>query len=142
MLDGLADGTIDCIATDHAPHSGVEKDIEFDCAACGMLGLETAWAIGHQLVKDNVIDLKRLVSLLTWRPAQIFGLQNRGVGFLQVGGPADIALFDLEKSWTVDREKTVSKSKNTPFHGHHLHTKPVLTLFGGRVSYDPQGWLA
>ena len=142
MLDGLADGTIDCIATDHAPHSGVEKDIEFDCAACGMLGLETAFGIGYGLVQESVIDLKKLVSLLTWKPAQIFALDKQGIGSLQVGGPADIALFNLEKSWTVDREHTISKSKNTPFHGHTLHSKPVLTLFGGKVSHDPQGWLS
>jgi dihydroorotase len=142
ILVGLADGTIDCIATDHAPHSEIEKDIEFDCAACGMLGLETALTLTLELVRREVIDLRRAVELLTSGPARLFGLDREGVGSLAPGVPADVCVIDPEVVWTVAAAKMVSKSRNTPFEGREVVGAPVLTLLGGRSSFDPGARLA
>ena len=136
---GLADGTIDCIATDHAPHSSIEKDVEFDCAACGMLGLETALPLALELVADGIVTLPRMVELLTAAPARLFGLEDRGIGSLLGGGLADFAVLDLEAEWTVDRDRLHSRSKNTPFHGRPVRGAVSLTVFGGRPVYDPGG---
>ncbi len=138
LLAALADGTVDCIATDHAPHSEVEKDVEFDCASCGMLGLETALCLSLELVRAGVIDLHRMVHLLTCGPAALFSL-GHGIGTLDPGSAADIVVVDAEASWTVDREKTFSKSKNTPFHGRQVQGQVLLTLFAGRPVFDPKG---
>ena len=135
LLEAIADGTVDCIATDHAPHSEVEKDVEFDCASCGMLGLETVLSLSLGLVGDGVIDLPRMVALLTSAPAKLFKLQE-GIGSLALGAPADIIVVDHEAKWTVDREKTHSKSKNTPFHGREVRGQVLLTLLAGLPVYD------
>jgi dihydroorotase len=142
ILVGLADGTIGCIATDHAPHSEIEKDIEFDCAACGMLGLETALTLTLELVRREVIDLRRAVELLTSGPARLFGLDREGVGSLAPGHRADVCVIDPEVVWTVAASKMASKSRNTPFEGREVVGAPVLTLLGGRASFDPGARLA
>jgi dihydroorotase len=142
ILEGLADGTIDCIATDHAPHSAVEKDLEYDHAACGMTGLETAVPLALELVAAGVVDLPRLVALFTSRPAALFGLDRDGVGGLAIGAPADVCLIDPELAWTVDRDHTRSKSRNTPFHGRAVKGAAVLTLLGGRPTHDRRGALS
>ena len=142
LREGLVDGTIDCIATDHAPHSSVEKDVEYDHAAFGMIGLETALPLTLELVSDGVIDLGRAIDLMTWRPARIFGLDAGGVGGLRTGAPADLAVIDLDAAWTVDRAAGRSKSRNTPFHGRAMRGAAVLTLCGGRPTHDPGGMLA
>jgi len=139
LREGLADGTIDCIASDHAPHSAVEKDVEYDRAAFGMIGLETAVPLVLELVGDRVIDLARAVALMTARPAACFGLE---AGSLRVGAPADVAVLDVEAAWTVDREAMVSRSKNTPFHGRAVRGMAVLTLLGGAVTFDRNGMVA
>jgi dihydroorotase len=139
LREGLADGTIDCIASDHAPHSAVEKDVEYDRAAFGMIGLETAVPLVLELVRDRVIDLARAVALMTARPAACFGLE---AGSLRVGAPADVAVLDVEAAWTVDREAMVSRSKNTPFHGRAVRGMAVLTLLGGAVTFDRNGMVA
>jgi dihydroorotase len=142
ILVGLADGTIGCIATDHAPHSEIEKDIEFDCAACGMLGLETALTLTLELVRREVIDLRRAVELLTSGPARLFGLDREGVGSLAPGHRADVCVIDPEVVWTVAASKMASKSRNTPFEGREVVGAPVLTLLSGRASFDPGARLA
>jgi dihydroorotase len=134
ILDGLADGTIDCIATDHAPHSDVEKDVEFDLAACGMLGLETALPLTLELVRDGVIDLYRAIALLTSKPAELFDL-GAGPGSLATGSPADICVIDPTATWTVDRDSMVSKSRNTPFHGREVVGAALLTIVGGKIVF-------
>jgi dihydroorotase len=137
IREGLADGTVDCVATDHAPHSAVEKEIEFDHASCGMLGLETALALTLELVRAGVIDLARAVALLTHQPARVLGLDADGAGSLAVGRPADVCVIDPDAEWIVDRDRVVSKSRNTPFHGRRMRGAPVLTLLGGAVVFDP-----
>jgi dihydroorotase len=139
IKEGMADGTIDCIATDHAPHSDVEKELEFDLAAPGIIGLETAVSLTLDLVREGVIDLVRAVRMLTSAPAAIFGLDREGVGSLAVGAPADVCVIDVSRTGTVDRDRTRSKSRNTPFHGRPVRGMAVLTVLGGRVVYDLEG---
>jgi dihydroorotase len=138
LKEALADGTIDAIATDHAPHSPVEKDTEFDNAAFGMIGLETALPLIVKLVDEGVLDLPRAIALFTVRPARCFAL---GAGTLAVGAPADVAVLDLERRWTVDRAKLRSKSRNTPFHGWDVRGRATLTIMGGAIVHDEDGIL-
>jgi len=141
MLEGMADGTIDCIATDHAPHSEVEKDVEFDIASCGMLGLETAVPLTLELVERGVITLTRAVALLTALPATIFAL-GETVGSLRPGAVADIVVIDPNRAWTVSRDEMSSRSHNTPFHGRNVKGRATLTFVGGAVRYDLDGLTA
>jgi dihydroorotase len=136
LREALADGTIDCIATDHAPHSAVEKDVEFDHAAFGMIGLETALPLVLDLVRARIIDLPRAISLLTWQPARVFGL---AAGSLAPGAPADLALLDLDLAWTVDEAAIRSRSRNTPFLGRALRGGALVTLLGGIPTFDRNG---
>ncbi len=133
LLEGLADGTIDCIATDHAPHSPVEKDVEFECAAPGMLGLETALPIILDFVRMGTLDEKRAIAALTGAPARAFGLPGGG---LTIGSVADLCVIDPERPFTLDATGLSSKSKNSPFLGHKLAGRAVLTIVEGRVVYD------
>ena len=135
LCEALADGTIDAIATDHAPHSPVEKDVEFDHAAFGMIGLETAVPLVLKLVRDKVIPLARAIQLLTIGPARCFGLAD-GVGTLAEGAPADVCVIDLERAYKVAPEGLMSKSKNSPFLGKGFTGRAVLTLLGGAVTHD------
>jgi dihydroorotase len=135
LLEALADGTIDAIATDHAPHSAVEKELEFECAAPGMLGLETAVPLVMALVRRQVISLARAIEVLTIGPARAFGLDG---GTLAVGADADLCVLDLDRHWTVDGGGC-SKSSNTPFAGLAVQGRAVLTVVGGRVVYDLDG---
>src|SRR3954464_12829105 len=136
LLEGLSDGTIDCIATDHAPHSPVEKDVEFECAAPGMLGLETALPIILDFVRMGTLDEKRAIAALTGGPARAFGLPG---GSLAVGAIADITVIDPERPFTLTSDGISSKSKNSPFLGQKLAGRAVLTLLEGRPVYDPHG---
>jgi dihydroorotase len=135
VKEGLRDGTIDAIATDHAPHSHDEKEVEFDLAANGIVGLETALPLTLRLVKEGVLSLSEAVRKLTINPARILGLPY---GTLSVGAPADIVLFDPARSWKVAPMQLRSKSKNTPFGGWDLVGSTRLTLVAGRVVYDGQ----
>jgi dihydroorotase len=139
LLEGLADGTIDCIATDHAPHSPVEKDVEFECAAPGMLGLETALPILLDLVRRGRLDEGRMLAALTSGPARAFGL---GGGALAVGAVADLCVIDPERRFALDADGLRSKSKNTPFLGQAFAGRAVLTLVEGRAVHDLDGRLA
>lgn len=130
LKEGLADGTIDCIATDHAPHAAQEKDVEFDQAAFGMLGLETALSLCLKLVDEKVLTLPQLVGKLTVGAARVFELAS---GTLAKGAAADVVVFDPIAPHTVDRVKQRTKSRNTPFHGWELRGQVLHTIVGGEV---------
>ena len=133
MKEGLRDGTIDAIATDHAPHHRDEKEVEFDQAAHGVTGLETALSLTLRLVQDGVLPLSEAVQKLTMNPARILGLPY---GTLSVGRPADLTLFDTQASWQVKPLASRSRSQNTPFAGWELTGKVRLTMVDGRIVYD------
>jgi dihydroorotase len=142
LAAGIADGTVDAVATDHAPHSLVEKELEYDHAAFGMVGLETALPLLLAFVQRGVISLARAVELLTIGPARCFGLDREGTGALAVGGPADVTVFDPDRRWTVSAGQLRSKSKNTPFAGAEVRGRAVLTVAFGRVVHDLDGRMA
>ncbi len=130
---GLADGTIDAIATDHAPHGVLDKECEFDRAANGVVGLETALPLTLELVKKGELSLERAVTLMTAGPAKAFGLPG---GHLGVGAPADVTVVDPDAEWTIDARKFHSKGRNTPFHGRPAKGMVVHTVVGGRVVFQ------
>jgi dihydroorotase len=132
IRDGVADGTIDAIATDHAPHTDDEKQSEFDRAPFGMVGLETAFSLTLALVEASVLTPGQAVEKLTVRPARIMRLER---GTLDVGAEADLVIADPEARWVVEPERLRSKSKNTPFAGRTLSGRVAFTLVGGRVVY-------
>jgi dihydroorotase len=134
LLQGLRDGTVDAIATDHAPHHQDEKLQEFDDAPFGMVGLETAVALAmDRLVRPGIIDLRRLVTLMSMNPARILGIRK---GTLSVGADADVTVIDPERQATVDAARFRSKSRNSPFHGWTLRGWPVATVVGGRLVHE------
>ena len=130
IREGLRDGTIDAIATDHAPHGPAEKEVEFDLAANGIVGLETAFALGLRLCAEGVLKPLRLIELLSTSPARAYRLPG---GSLRAGLPADLAVVDPKAEWTVDPARFVSKSRNSPFKGWKLHGRVDLTVVGGRI---------
>jgi dihydroorotase len=136
LKEGLADGTIDCIATDHAPHAAQEKDVEYDQAAFGMIGLETALSLCLKLVDEKVLTLPQLIGKLTVGAARVFELP---AGTLQRGVAADVTVLDPAHAWKVDREKLRSKSRNTPFHGWELRGQVTHTLVAGKVVFEAGG---
>ncbi len=134
ILVALADGTVDAIATDHAPHAAHEKDMEFERAAFGITGLETALALAiTRLHREKRIPLVRIVELFTAGPARCFDL--RGRGSLARGSVADVTIFDPKKKWTFEAAKSHSKSKNTPFDGWQMTGKVRATIVGGKIVY-------
>ncbi len=134
IISGLRDGTIDILATDHAPHTDYEKDKEFDYAPNGILGLETALAVSLEiLVRQNKFKLPFVVDLLTRKPAELLKLE---AGTLAVGTPADICLFDPDKKWTYDAKAGFSKSGNSPWHGQTLRGRVKTTIVDGRAVFD------
>lgn len=130
---GLQDGTFDAIATDHAPHSVLEKQVEFDRAANGIIGLETSLPLTLALVRAGVISEARLVELMSSTPARILGVAG---GSLAVGEVADVTVIDPERKFHFTEEGIVSQSKNSPFLGWQLQGKAVLTFLGGRITYN------
>ncbi|MCK4912354.1 MAG: dihydroorotase [Candidatus Omnitrophica bacterium] len=131
----LADGTIDCIATDHAPHSLVGKELPFELAPFGFIGLELAFSLTNSyLIKDKTLDLKDLTSKLSTQPAAIAGLSN--CGKIAQGYVADLVIADLEGKWKVEEENIASKSKNTPFLGQELEGTIEHTIKRGKVIYS------
>ena len=130
LLEGLADGTIDALASDHAPHSREDKEVEYDHAEFGMVGLETAFPLYYRLVLDKRIDLKRLISSMTHKPAEVIGIPK---GTLKKGADADITIFDPAAKYTIDRNQFKSKSMNSPFHGWEVQGKVAYTIVGGRI---------
>ena len=130
VRQGLADGTIDAIASDHAPHSSVEKDLEFDAAANGIIGLETSLSLSLRLVDDELLSLEDLVAKMSINPARILKLKHLG---LKIGNRADLTIIDLKKEFTLDARTLRSKSRNTPFDGWQLRGKAVMTMVGGEM---------
>ncbi|HEY3368653.1 MAG TPA: dihydroorotase [Symbiobacteriaceae bacterium] len=131
ILAGLADGTIDIIATDHAPHHFDEKEVEYQYAAFGITGLETAVGLTvDRLVKQGVITLEQMIRLMSTRPAELIGVP---VPALKEGAAADITILDLDRTWKVEAAEMVSKSKNSPFIGWELTGRPYATIVGGAL---------
>ena len=133
ILEGIKDGTIDAIATDHAPHHIDEKGLEFDQAPFGITGLETAVGLAFDLVHQGQIDLERMVQMCSTNPARIFGLSERGS--LKAKAHADITILDPQLEWVFDLNRSKSKSRNTPFHGRSMQGCAVATIVGGRLVY-------
>jgi len=133
VVAALRDGTIDCIATDHAPHTVDDKKVEYDQAAFGIVGLETAVGLClDRLVRPGLVELSALVSLLSTRPARILDLPG---GSLAPGAPGDVTVLDLERRWVVDPERFASKGRNTPFDALRLTGRAVATVVAGRVAF-------
>lgn len=129
---GLADGTIDAIATDHAPHTAEVKEAPFDHAPCGMLGLETALALGvSELVEPGLITMQQLLALMSWQPAAIAGIESVHGRPVQVGEPAHLVVFDPTHVWVVDPAKLASRSHNTPYAGRSVRGRVSHTLLCG-----------
>lgn len=133
ILEGLADGTIEIICSDHAPHCNYEKEVEFDVAPFGILGLETELALALELVRKKVLPLPSLIEKFTTKPAQLVRLPK---GTLSVGADADVTIIDLDCEWTYDVNHTASKSRNSPFHGWQFRGKAVRTIVGGVTKFE------
>lgn len=138
LRQGLADGTLDCIATDHAPHAHYEKDVEFVAAPFGVVGLETSLSIGLELVRADVLSPLALIDRMSTRPARVFGV---GGGTLEPGAPADLVLVDPERSYKVEVSGLESRSKNSAFLGRELRGRALRTWVGGRIAFalDEEG---
>ena len=133
LWEGLADGTIDAIATDHAPHEPALKDVEFDKAPFGILGFETAVALAlDELVHTGRISVMRLVELFTTGPARVLGKERR----ITIGDPGDLTIFALDRPWTYQVERSASKSRNSPFDGRSFKGGPVATIVAGKIAYQ------
>jgi dihydroorotase len=134
IREGLANDTIDIIASDHAPHSPEEKNQEWEEAPFGIIGLETTLGLVlTYLVRPGVLTLSQAVKKMTIMPARIFGLDVLGIGCLKVGVKADLTLIDLDRKWKVDASRFYSKGRNCPFNGWDLDGKAILTMVGGRI---------
>jgi dihydroorotase len=131
IIIGMQDGTIDAIASDHAPHSEMEKEVEFDQAANGIIGLETSVPLALRLVHEGLLTVTRLVEMMSCNPARILGV---GGGALTDGAPADVTIIDPERTFTYTRDSIVSKSKNSPFLDWQFTGQPVMTIVGGRIT--------
>ena len=132
LIQGLADGSVDAIATDHAPHHPASKDVEFDRAPFGITGFETALALGlAELVHSGKMPLVRLVELFTTGPARVLGIERK----ISAGQPADLTLFSTTHEWTFRAAESASKSRNTPFDGRAFRGAPMATVVAGRVVF-------
>src|SRR5882672_5969999 len=135
LLAGLADGTVEAIATDHAPHEPALKDVEFDRAPFGILGFETALALAlEQLVQSGRISLMRMVELFTTGPARVLGMERK----VAAGQPADLTIFSTERAWTYNVKESPSKSRNSPFDGRNFKGGPMAAIVAGRIVYRIQ----
>jgi dihydroorotase len=132
LIAGLADGTVDAIATDHAPHHAASKDVEFDRAPFGITGFETALALAlEELVHKNRLPLVRLVELLATGPARVLGIERK----IDAGQPADLTIFSLDHRWTFRASESASKSRNTPFDGRVFRGAPMATIVRGGIAF-------
>ena len=132
LKEGLKDGTIDVIASDHAPHAITDKDVEFDYASCGIVGLETSLALSLRLVEEGALSPGDLIEKMSTKPARILRIAG---GTLREGSQADVTVIDTEKPWIVDASVFHSKGRNSPFQGWTLRGKAVLTIVGGAIKY-------
>lgn len=137
IKEGLRNNTIDIIATDHAPHEGTSKDVEFDLATFGISGIETALALSLALVREGVLTLPELLRKFTMNPAKLLGLPY---GQIAAGKVADLIIFNLDAEWKVDRNSFLSKGKNSPFHGWTLKGKNLLTIVDGKIVYKDKSF--
>jgi dihydroorotase len=135
LREALADGTIDAVATDHAPHSPVEKEVEFEQAAFGMIGLETAIPLICELVRAGMLTPAGLVARMSSGPAAVFRLPG---GSLDEGAPADVTVIDPEAAWTCEAGTLRSRSHNSPFLGRALRGRATLTVVGGKIVYSQE----
>lgn len=134
LIQGVVDGTVDIIATDHAPHSIEEKSKGLEKSAMGVVGLETAFAVlNTKLVKAGVISLNRLVEMMSVKPREIFGFSG---GKIEIGSPADLCLIDADRKWTVNPDDFLSKGRATPFDGWNVEGENLLTMYGGKIVYE------
>src|SRR3990172_2815962 len=131
LLEGLADGAVDAIATDHAPHEPASKEVEFDRAPFGVTGFETALALALELVHAGRLPLLRMIELFTTGPARVLGRKRR----IAEGEPADLTLFSTEHAWTFRAAESASKSRNTPFDGRAFRGAPMATIVAGRIVF-------
>jgi dihydroorotase len=131
LIAGLADGTVDAIATDHAPHEPALKDVEFDRAPFGVTGFETALALGLELVHAGKLSLIRLVELFTSGPARVLGIKR----CIAENEPGDLTIFSLDHNWTFLAQNSPSKSRNSPFDGRTFRGAPMATIVAGRIAY-------
>ena len=137
IKEGLRNNTIDIIATDHAPHEGTSKDVEFDIASFGISGIETAFALSLALVREGVLTLPELLRKFTVNPAKLLGIPY---GQVAPGKIADLIIFNMDASWKVDRNSFLSKGKNSPFHGWSLKGKNLLTIVDGKIVYKDKSF--
>jgi dihydroorotase len=137
--EALLDGTADAVATDHAPHTAVDKDVEFGTAANGISGIETALGVLLAMVDAGLLPLARAIELLTTGPARVLGsgVVDRSIGLVE-GAPADLVVFDRSESWTVSAAGLASKGKNTPLAGREIAGRVLLTIAGGRIAYEAE----
>ncbi|CAN5511695.1 dihydroorotase [soil metagenome] len=135
ILGGLADGTLDILCSDHAPHASYEKEVEFDQAPFGITGLETEFGLFCDILlhRKKVLTLSRLIEMLTIKPAKLLSLDR---GTLSIGAPGDVTLLDPDLEWTFDKEKSESLSKNTPFHGTEMKGRAVRTIVAGETVWQ------
>ena len=133
IKEGIADGTLDVIACDHAPHGRTDKEVEFEYAACGISGLETSLGLSLQLIHDGILSWPELTAKMSTNPARILGLSK---GTLKAGADGDITVIDPELKWTVDVKAFRSRGKNSPFHGHQMQGRAILTIVSGEIKYD------
>lgn len=134
LIDGVLDGTIDVIATDHAPHSADEKSRGLEKSAMGVVGLETAFAVLYtKLVKTGVITLEKLIEMMSVKPREIFGIEG---GVIKEGAPANLCLLDIEKEWVVEPENFVTMGRATPFENWKLQGENLLTILRGEIVYE------
>jgi dihydroorotase len=131
LIAGLADGSVDAIATDHAPHEPALKDVEFDRAPFGVTGFETALGLALEVVHAGKLSLMRMVELFTSGPARVLGLQRK----LAAGEPSDLTIFSAEHQWTFQTNESASKSRNSPFDGRTFRGAPMATVVAGRIAY-------
>jgi dihydroorotase len=132
LIEGLADGSIDAIATDHAPHHPASKDVEFDRAPFGITGFETALALGlSELVHKNKMSLMRMVELFTTGPARVLAIERK----IAVGEPADLTIFSTDHPWTFRASESTTKSRNTPFDGRGFRGAPIATMVAGHIAF-------
>lgn len=133
LLEAISDGTVDAIATDHAPHAAEDKEVDFEQAAFGIAGLETAVPLALRLWRDGVVSLSRVVAMMTCNPAKILGLES---GTLAAGACADVAVIDPDRTWRVEPSAWRSKGMNTPFDGSTMRGAVKVTVVDGRVVFE------
>ena len=142
LRHGVADGTLSVLATDHAPHTDDEKDSDFESAPFGIVGLDCALGLyAKALIDSGHVDWPRLIALMTIEPARLVDLDQRGIGRLHVGLPADITVIDPDMTWTIDSDDFASKGRNTPFNGVEVTGRATMTIVGGMISHQLDGAL-